>query len=150
MRAHIETRYCCNRCDGLTQGRREPRVGPGTAQILRISGFVQSKTNKENGTLFFGFSSDLQNKKRSSPKLKRFFCPKSGDLLTEKKRSSVFHFDGSYKAQWALSWAPSGPWAPRRSMGPGVVVPLPPPLGGRGLTSDLRVASQKSRKRQLT
>ena len=44
------------------QGRREPRVGPGTAQILRISGFVQSKSGKENGTLFSGFSSDLKKK----------------------------------------------------------------------------------------
>ena len=46
-------------CD---QGRREPRVGPGTTQILCISGFVQSKTGKENGTLFSGFSSDPKKK----------------------------------------------------------------------------------------
>ena len=31
--------------------------------ILRISGFEQSKTGKEYGALFSGFSSDLQKKK---------------------------------------------------------------------------------------
>ena len=49
-----------------------PRVGPGTAQILRISGFVHSKTGKENGTLFSRFPSDPPQK-RSSPKMKRGF-----------------------------------------------------------------------------
>ena len=45
------------------QGRREPRVGPGTTQILRMSGFVRSKTSKKNATLFSGFSNELQKKK---------------------------------------------------------------------------------------
>ena len=85
-------------------------MGPGTTQILRISGFVQTKKCKENGTLFSGSSSDLQRKMFLS-KLKRFFCPNSGDLK-KKKRSLMFHFDGPYEAQWALSWAPSNPWAP--------------------------------------
>ena len=49
---------------GTYQWRREPRVGPGTAQILRISGFVLSRTGKENGTLFSGFSSDLPPPKK--------------------------------------------------------------------------------------
>ena len=44
------------------QGRREPRMGPGTALILRVSGFVQPKTGKENVTLFSGFSGDLKKK----------------------------------------------------------------------------------------
>ena len=46
------------------------------------------------------FSPDFQvisKKKRSSPKLKRFFCPNSGDLQ-KKKRPSVFHFDWPYEA----------------------------------------------------
>ena len=46
------------------QGRREPTVGPGTAKILRISGFVQYKKSKENGTIFSEFSSDFQNKNK--------------------------------------------------------------------------------------
>ena len=58
---------------------------------------MQSKTGKENGTLFSGFSGDLQNKKRSSPKLKRFFCPNSGDLLTEKKGLRCFISMGPIK-----------------------------------------------------
>ena len=40
-----------------------PRMGPGTAQTLRISCFVQSKTGKENGTLFSQFPSDPPPKK---------------------------------------------------------------------------------------
>ena len=55
------------------QGCREPRVGLGTTQILRFSGFVQSKTRKESGTLFSGFSGELQKKKEKPPKLKWFF-----------------------------------------------------------------------------
>ena len=31
-----------------TQRRREPNVGPGPAQIRRISGFVNSKTDREH------------------------------------------------------------------------------------------------------
>ena len=34
-----------------SQGRREPNVGPGPAQILRISGFVNSKTDGENAAV---------------------------------------------------------------------------------------------------
>ena len=30
------------------QGRREPNLGPGPVQILRISGFVNSKTDRKN------------------------------------------------------------------------------------------------------
>ena len=33
------------------QGSREPNVGPGPAQILRIFGFVNSKTDGENATV---------------------------------------------------------------------------------------------------
>ena len=32
----------------FAQGRREPNVGPGPAEIWRISGFVNSKTDGEN------------------------------------------------------------------------------------------------------
>ena len=98
-----------------TQGRREPRMGPGTTQILRISCFVQSKTCKENGTLFSvspklkrlfcSNSGDLQ-KKRSSPKLKRFFCPNSGDLKKIKqKKEGLWGF---------ISMGPMKPIGPSR------------------------------------
>ena len=33
------------------QERREPNVGPGPAQIRRISGFMNSKTDGENAAL---------------------------------------------------------------------------------------------------
>ena len=37
------------------QGRREPNVDQRPAQILRISGYVNSKTNGENATVLSGF-----------------------------------------------------------------------------------------------
>ena len=58
--------WCKSDSASDAQGPREPRVGPGTAQISRISGFVQSKAGKENGTLFSGFSSDFRKKKVST------------------------------------------------------------------------------------
>ena len=98
-------------------GTPKAEGGPGDSSNITHSGFVQYKTGKENGTLFFGFSSDL--KKKVSPKLRRrFFCPNSGDLQKKEKglsvqvqvisknknkRSSVLHFDGPYEAHWALS-----------------------------------------------
>ena len=42
---------------------REPNVGPEPAQILRISGFVNSKTDRKNATVLSGFSCDLKKKK---------------------------------------------------------------------------------------
>ena len=78
-------------------------MGPGTTQILRISGFVQFKTGKENGTLFPDFQV-IFKKKRSSPSLKGFFSPYSGDIKPSR-----------------------GPFKP---MGPGVIVPPAPPLVG--------------------
>ena len=66
------------------QGRREPREGPETTQILRISGFVQSKTGKKNGTFFSGFSSDQKKKEKVFTKNETFFCPNLGDLQKKK------------------------------------------------------------------
>ena len=77
------------------QEGREPRVGPGTTPILRTSGFVQSKTCKEN--VFSGRKQVISKKKSSSPKLKRFFGPNPGDL--QKKKCSMFLF---CEAHWAL------------------------------------------------
>ena len=34
------------------QGRREPNVGPGTAQIRRNCGFVKSKIDGENAAVW--------------------------------------------------------------------------------------------------
>ena len=65
-----------NNIDDQGQGRREPNVGPGPAQIWRISGFVNSKTDGENAAVLSELGCDLQKKKRSteirwSPKKKR-------------------------------------------------------------------------------
>ena len=50
IRAYVSKFYC-----SYKQGRREPNVRPGPAQILSISGFVYSKTEAENATGFSGF-----------------------------------------------------------------------------------------------
>ena len=78
------------------QGRREPRVGPGTAQILRITILCSPKQARKMAH----FSPDFQ----VIAKKKKVF----------KERFSVFHFDGPYEAHWALSWVP------------GSLSPLPP------------------------
>ena len=44
----------CYLYEATEQGHREPNVGPGSAQILGISGFVNSKTDGENATSFLG------------------------------------------------------------------------------------------------
>ena len=49
-----------------SQGRREPNVGPGPAQILRISGFVNSKTDGENAQFCPNY--DVISKERPLPK----------------------------------------------------------------------------------
>ena len=64
-------------------GRREPNVGPGPAQICRISGSVKPKIYGKN----VAKRCDLKKKKKGfSPKFKRFFRPNSGDL--QKKKAS--------------------------------------------------------------
>ena len=47
------------------QGRREPNVGPRSAQILRISSFVNSETEGEYATVLSGFDGISPPKKRS-------------------------------------------------------------------------------------
>ena len=99
------------------QGRREPNMGPGSAQILQISGFVKSKTNGQNATDLSGFWCDLQ-----------------------KKRSSVFHvlisqchFDGPCagppQANGPHDGPPWSPWAPKVNEPWGHCPPCPPLLG---------------------
>ena len=68
------------------QGRREPNVGPGPAQIWRISGFVNSKTDGENAAVLSELLFDLQKKKK-------VFRP---HMLI-----SQCHFDGPLSNPWA-------------------------------------------------
>ena len=126
----------CAFCTSKKQGRREPNVGPGPAQICRISGFVKPKIYEKNAAVWSEKRCDLQNKKkglhrnlngfsgqiqviskkkRSSPEFKRFFRPNSGDL--QKKRSSL-----SLKPTTFLK-----PMGPLNTMSPGVIVPPCPP-----------------------
>ena len=41
----------CRPMGRAIQGRRKPNVGPGPAQISRISGFVNTKTDRENAAV---------------------------------------------------------------------------------------------------
>ena len=63
----------------ISQGRRGPNVGPGPAQIWRISGLVKSQTDGENAAVWSKMWCDLK-KKRSSSKFEGFFRPKTSDL----------------------------------------------------------------------
>ena len=47
-----------------TQGRREPNVGQGPAQICRISGFVKPKIYGKNAAVWSEKRCDLKKKKK--------------------------------------------------------------------------------------
>ena len=96
------------------QGRREPNVGPGPAQMWRNCGFVKSKTDGENAAdgkkkVFSEISTVFQ------AKIKLFACD----------------FDGPFTSQCHLDGPPlelMGPlMGPLKSLGSGVIVP-PAPL----------------------
>ena len=106
------------------RGRREPNVGPGPAQIWRISGFVNSKTDGK------------------IPQ----FCPNCDMILKTKKDLQASHADFSVSFRWSpleLMGPLLGPlkpmaflkpmrplMGPLKSMGPGVIVPPFPPFSG--------------------
>ena len=79
-------------------------MGPGSAQILRISRFVNSKTYGEYATVLSGFDGIPPPKKGLHGKMPQFCL--DYDLISKtKKRSSVFHilisqchFDGPSEA----------------------------------------------------
>ena len=107
------------------QGRREPNVGPRPAQILRISGFVNSKTDGENATVLSGFWCDL--KKKRSRKNVTVFSRFWSDL--KKKVFGLPHTDFSVSLRWAF-WSPWPPsqrapwWVPWSPWAPGSLSPL--------------------------
>ena len=74
-------------CRGEEQGRRKPNVGPRSAQILRVSGFVNSKKDGENASVLSGFSCDFPLQKKG---LQGKMPPFSQDfgVISEKKKSS--------------------------------------------------------------
>ena len=132
------------------QGRREPNVGPGLAQIWRISGFVNSKTDGENPALLSELWCDLQKKNNKVfTKILAVF-PVEIRWSTKKKVSGLhiwFFSVISMTLFWsprALCWVPWSqrphhgppwsPWAP--SLAPkvygsrGHCLLCPPPLGG--------------------
>ena len=83
-------------------------MGQGPAQILRIPGFMNSKTDGENATVLSEFRCDLQ-KKGLQGKVPPFSQDFDVTSKKKKKRCSVFHM--------------------LISMGPllGLLKPMPPP-----------------------
>ena len=97
-------------CASYCQGRREPNVGPGTAQTW-MGPLSSSKSSYDvMGPRFC----DVQNrrrkccclvpnmmwssiKKRSSPEFRLFFRPKSSDLQKKKKRSTEIRWSQKKK-----------------------------------------------------
>ena len=121
------------------QGPREPNVGPGSAQILSIYGFVYFKTEEENATIFSGFWCYLKKRKRFSRQNATIFSGFWCDLRKKKAlRSSTNRLVGvismgPMKPVGPLMGPlkPMGPlMGPLKSMGSGFIVPLAPPLGG--------------------
>ena len=105
-----------------SQGRREPNVGPGPAQICQISGFVKSKIYEKKAAVWSEKRCDLKKKKvfteietvfpaklRRSPKKKVFTVTKTNDLPEAN--------------------------GPPKHHGPRVIVPPAPPRGGPGDSS---------------
>ena len=54
--------YLYYRGDAGAQGRREPNVGPGPAQMWRNSGFVNSETDGDNAAVLSKLWCDLKKK----------------------------------------------------------------------------------------
>ena len=81
-------------------GRREPNVGPGSAQILGISDFVNSKKEEEKATIFYGFNVNSKAKKRLLGKMPQF--SPDFDVISKKKFFDVPQTDLSVSFPWAL------------------------------------------------
>ena len=126
------------------QRRREPNVGPGPAQIWRISGFVNSKTDGENAAFCPNYDV-ISEKIRSSPKFWRFFPV--AIWWSQKKWTGLQASRADFSS--VISMGPSrahrpsaGPTeanglpeahGPPKVYGPrGHCTPLPSPLGGPG------------------
>ena len=133
------------------QERREPNVGPGPAQIWRISGFVYSKTDGKTAAFLSELWCDLKKKVfpeiltveiRWSPKKikKKVFTEIltvfSVEIRWSPKKKKVFrphllisqcYFDGPLSSSWLKPTVFLKPMGPLKSMDPGVIVLLCPP-----------------------
>ena len=116
---------------GRGQGCREPNVGPGPAQIWRISRFVNSKTEWENGAVLSELWCDLQ--KKVFTEIQTVF-PVEIRWIPKKKGLQASHADFSVSFRWAplelmdhllgllKPTAFLKPMVPLKSMGPGVII----------------------------
>ena len=115
---------------GSIQGRREPNVVAGLAQICRNSGSVKSKID-----LNFYQKQRFFWPKLGDPPQKKVFTEISTVFLAEMRRSPkkiillTCDFDELFISQCHLDGPPLEFMGPLNSMGPGVIVP---PLGGPG------------------
>ena len=87
----FQIRICLIVLRASVQGRREPNVGPGPAQIWRISGFVNSKTEGENAAVLSELWCDLKKKKG----LHRNFNGFSGRNLVISKKEKSLHWNSN-------------------------------------------------------
>ena len=86
-------------CVSGSQGRREPNVGPGSAQILGISGFICYKTEKKYGTIMY-LRILISKKKVFKAKWHNFLR-----ILRRSPKKKIFDFsqtDLSVSFRWAL------------------------------------------------
>ena len=125
------------------QWRWGSKVGPGPSQIWRISGFVKSKTDGENGAVWSEKRGDLHRKKKVFTEIQTVFPD-----LRKKKGLQASHADFSVSFRWAPTRA-HGPSAglaeanglpeahgPPKVHGPRGHFPPCPPLGGPAEQTD--------------
>ena len=75
-------------------------MGPGSAQILGISGFVNSKKEEEKATIFYGFNVNSKAKKCLLGKMPQF--SPDFDVISKKKKFFVVpQTDLSVSFPWA-------------------------------------------------
>ena len=124
------------------QWRWGSKVGPGPSQIWRISGFVKSKTDGENGAVWSEKRGDLQRKKKGLHRNSNGFSgsPKKKKVFRLHMLISQCHFDGPPLELMGPLLGSLKPTASLKSMGPlmgprGHFPPCPP-LGGPAEQTD--------------
>ena len=117
------------------QGRREPNVDPGTAQMGRNCGFVKSKIDEENAVVWS--ENAVISKKKGVLRIFNSFSVRN--QVISKKKGLLRNFNGFFslnqavhmRLRWAFHFSMSfGFMGPLNTMGPGVIVPHCPPLVG--------------------
>ena len=80
----------------ITQGRRESNVGPRPAQIWRISGFVNCKTDEDSASVLSKLWCDLQQKKKGLYRNSNGFLGQNQVISYKEKKGLHRNFDGPW------------------------------------------------------